>query len=710
MNKLLILAVIILLTACHNKEKYVNKIDIKKRKDKIDHSKNMNYLGFETSPYLLQHKDNPVNWNPWKDFAFEKAVRENKPIFLSIGYSTCHWCHVMEHQSFEDKEVAKYLNENFISIKVDREERPDVDEFYMDIAQKMTGRGGWPLTIIMTPDKKPFFAGTYFPKHRFLSVLSQLSNKWKTDQANILKLSEEIIKEDQKSSSFQNMIDDDILKRAGTFFTQYYDRVHGGFKRAPKFPSPHQWIFLIKYATRTDNQQLLNIALTTLKKMRYGGMYDQIGFGFHRYSTDVKWLVPHFEKMLYDQAMLIWAFSEAYGATKDKFYKDVVEEIYQYLEDFMKYKDSIYYSAEDADSDGAEGKYYVWTKDELNNLLDKDEKWILEYFHVEQNGNFRASEHHLINKNIPYLTESTNIKLGNKLSKFEQIRVKLLKYREKRVKPHRDEKILIHWNAMTALALSRASILTNEKKYGRSAKKILDFILKNMVNSKKELIRSYKTEVTGFLTDYAYLTAALLEYYQVSFESKYLQIGIFYVDMMMDKFFQDDRFTTVQKSDSNLPTKTDSIYDGAKPSGQSIAIKTVLKYSLITRKYSSEMKGALNRALSKAKNYPIGYSTSLDSLNELLASPKEIVITGSLESKDTQKLLHTLNNSYYPYKVILFNPDRDKDGKDDLIYKIYPFIKNQKSLHNKATAYVCEAGSCKKPTSDAKEMLEFMKK
>ncbi len=670
----------------------------------MNYDKDMNYLQYEKSPYLLQHKDNPVNWNPWKEFAFKKAIKTDKPIFLSIGYSTCHWCHVMEHESFEDREVAEYLNEHFISIKVDREERPDVDEFYMDIAQKMTGRGGWPLTIIMTPDKKPFFAGTYFPKKRLMSTLSQISNKWKTDKINILKLSEEIIKEESDNSNIQNEISENILKNAGNIFINYYDSIYGGFNRAPKFPSPHQWIFLIKYATRTKNEQLLSIALTTLKKMRQGGIYDQIGYGFHRYSTDKKWLVPHFEKMLYDQAMLIWAYSEAYGATKDDFYKSVVSEIYQYLEDFMKFtKDgnSIYYSAEDADSDGAEGKYYVWTKDELNKLLEKDEKWILDYFHVEQNGNFRANEHHLINKNILYLTNS-----DKKEKNFEKIRGKLLKYREKRVKPHRDEKILIHWNAMTALALSRASILTKDKRYRKSAKNILDFILKNMIKKDKSLIRSYDTNINGFLSDYSYLTAALLEYYQASFDSSYLEKGVFYTDMMMKKFFDKDRFTTVEKSDNDLPIKTDSIYDGAKPSGQSIAIKTVLKYSLITRKYKVEMEKALNRALFKAKNYPVGYATSLDTLNELLTSPKEIVITGSLKDEDTQKLLSSLNSNYYPYKIILLNPDRD--DKKDLIYKIYPFIKNQKSLKGKATAYVCEAGMCKKPTSDIDEMIKFM--
>jgi len=670
--------------------------------------KNINHLKKETSPYLLQHKDNPVHWYAWKKEAFERAEKENKPIFLSIGYSTCHWCHVMEHESFEDQEVADLLNEKFISIKVDREERPDVDEFYMDVAQKMTGRGGWPLTIIMTPDKKPFFAGTYFPKISFMSLLNNIDSEWNNNNDKIMALTQRVMEAvDKETKEVEaNSLSKDLINSAVNIFKVHHDPVHFGMKSAPKFPSAHQWKFLLKYAQKANDETALNIALNTLKAMRFGGIYDQIGYGISRYSTDVKWLVPHFEKMLYDQAVYIIALTEAYAITKDDIYKNIIEEIYIYLNRVMKDEGGAFYSAEDADSEGVEGKYYVWTKKELEEILNDDEKWVIDYYGVSEDGNFEG-------ENILFIDPSVGAVHEQPLRReqtLQAINEKLLKIRDKRIKPHKDTKILVHWNAMLANALANAGNILNEEKYIQSSKNIIDFILKNMRNEKNELIRSYKTEIKGFLTDYSYFSMALFSYYQASFDAKYLKESIFYADMMVDKFWDETRFVTVEKSASDLPSKTESSYDGAMPSGQAIAISLMQKLSVInSKKYKQYLETGLNHVLSDAKNYPIGYSRSLDTLDDFYSDFKEVVITGSLKNKDTQDLLSALKTDYYPYKIVILHQDLAAKADKEAIEELIPFTKEQISLNGKATAYVCEEGMCKKPTSDKNEMLKYLR-
>lgn len=708
--KIIIIIIILLFTGCTKVESKNIKIKDKKgvkvnqnNKEKVlaKFSDDINHLSSETSPYLLQHKDNPVHWYSWSKKAFNKAKNYDKPIFLSIGYSTCHWCHVMEHQSFEDNSVAKILNENFVAIKVDREERPDIDEFYMDVAQKMTGRGGWPLTIIMTPNKEPFFAGTYFPKNNFIHLLNSIINEWENNRKKISSITKNVMnsmKSDKNNTQFNN-ISKNILDSAVNLFEKHYDYKYYGMQGSPKFPSTHQWRFLLKYSERIHNKEAQKIALNTLLEMRKGGIYDQIGYGIHRYSTDAKWLVPHFEKMLYDQAMYILALTEAYGITKEEKYKDIIEEIYEYLNRVMLDKGGAFYSAEDADSDGDEGKYYVWTKKELENLLDKDEKWILDYYNVTEKGNFEG-------KNI--LNIGLNNTYPKNYSSLIKINKKLLLERDKRVKPHKDTKILLHWNAMLAWALSDAGTMLNEEKYIRSSKKIIDFILKNMRNKNKELTRSYKTNINGFLTDYSYFTMALFAYYEASLDAKYLEYALFYADMMISKFWDENRFITVDNSDNELPEKTESSYDGAKPSGQAIAINILQKLSSFNSKYKKYVEMSLNRVLDTAKRYPIGYAQTLDTLDNFLSNYKEVVVTGSLENEDTKKLLTALRNNYYPYKTVILHQDLGDKIDKDIIERLFPFTKEQKSLHGKATAYVCQEGMCKKPSSDIKEMLKYL--
>ncbi len=433
-----------------------------------------NKLINEKSPYLLQHANNPVNWFPWSNEAFEKAKLEDKPIFLSIGYSTCHWCHVMEKESFEDEQVAKLMNDTFISIKVDREERPDIDGIYMSVCQMVTGAGGWPLTIVMTPDKKPFFAGTYFPKYnRFnrigmMELIPKLKSVWVNQKEEILKSADDIALSLNRQNFFSDSteIDASILDKTYNDLSNRYDKTSGGFGSAPKFPSPHNLLFLLRYWKRKNEPNALKMVEKTLTEMRYGGIYDHIGFGFARYSTDQNWLVPHFEKMLYDQAMLVLAYTEVYLVTKNDFYKKTAEEILEYVLRDMTHSDGGFYSAEDADSEGEEGKFYLWDADELRNVLDKDESdFAIKVFNVADDGNWiDESKGMMPGTNILHLKESIknlaadfNLSENEFANKLELIRDKLFKYREKRIHPYKDDKILTDWNGLMISALARAS-------------------------------------------------------------------------------------------------------------------------------------------------------------------------------------------------------------------------------------------------------------
>ncbi|MFX0141691.1 MAG: thioredoxin domain-containing protein, partial [Candidatus Hodarchaeota archaeon] len=442
-----------------------------------------NKLKTEKSPYLLQHAKNPVDWYPWGEEAFEKAKEEDKPIFLSIGYSTCHWCHVMAHESFEDDQVAELMNEVFVSIKVDREERPDIDKIYMTICQMITGSGGWPLTIIMTPEKKPFFAGTYFPKQtRFgriglIDLIKRIQDLWNNQKSELVNSA------DQITFSLQNIdqespgekFSESTIKRAYKQLSMQFDNVNGGFGNRPKFPTPHNLIFLLRYWKRTGDKKALEMVEKSLQAMRKGGIYDHIGFGFHRYSTDSIWLVPHFEKMLYDQALIAIAYIETYQATKNQLYRNTAKEIFSYVLRDMISVEGGFYSAEDADSEGEEGKFYVWSKDEIEKILEKEELGLAtKIFNIEESGN--------------YLEETSGKKTGNNILhlknfpekkiqvEIEKIRSKLYISRKKRIYPHKDDKVLTDWNGLMIAALAKGAIALQEEKYLQAAKKATNFI------------------------------------------------------------------------------------------------------------------------------------------------------------------------------------------------------------------------------------------
>ncbi len=672
-------------------------------------SKKANNLVKEKSPYLLQHAYNPVNWFPWGEEAFQKAKNENKPIFLSIGYSTCHWCHVMEKESFEDEEVAKKLNDNFIAIKVDREERPDIDSIYMNVAQITSGRGGWPLTIFMTSEKQPFFAGTYFPKtSRFgmtglLEILDQISSVWKEKRTEIIETAEKIIDVLQKAASpYQTEYNgDELIIRAFDELENRFDEKLGGFATAPKFPSPHNLIFLLRYWKRFGDKLALSMIETTLQKMYLGGVFDHIGFGFHRYSTDREWLVPHFEKMLYDQAMLTIAYIEAYQATKKSTYKQTAQAILKYVLRDMTSLTGAFYSAEDADSEGVEGKFYVWKKQEIKDLLSEDEfKLFTKYFYLEEEGN--------------YLEEATKEKTGNNIlhlkgfpssdekSKLEDIRRKLFETREKRIHPLKDDKILTDWNGLMITALAKAARVFDLPQYEEAAKKAVEFIFSKLMNSQGRLIHRFREEaaIPANLDDYALLIWGLLELYETSFTVDYLEKAL-NLNRTVIKHFWDEQnggFYFTPDDGEKLLVREKLTYDGAIPSGNSVMMLNLLKLSRIFSLPDLEEKAAALMAVfaKQVSKAPSAFAFLISSLDYAIGPAYEVVLVGKLTDDNHKEILNVLNTEFIPNKVVIYKNTEETEKIENVLNHLKEF----KTQKNKTTAYVCEQFSCQRPTTD----------
>lgn len=572
----------------------------------MEHKKYQNRLLYEKSPYLQQHAHNPVNWFPWKEEAFNKANKENKPVFLSIGYSTCHWCHVMAHESFEDESVARLINEIFIPVKVDREERPDIDKVYMQVAILMTGSGGWPLTIFLTPDKTPFFAATYIPKNNqyghkgLIEILQQVKELWKYQQNKLLEQGNQLIDALQKNSVNLNgeILTNEILERAYQEFSDRFDNKAGGFGKAPKFPSPHQLLFLLRYWKRTENEQALAMVEKTLQSMQAGGIFDHIGFGFHRYSTDKNWILPHFEKMLYDQALLSMSYLEAYQMTGKIIYSDTARKILNYVTRDMMSEEGGFYSAEDADSEGEEGKYYLWTEKELKDILDKDEfVFVKKYFNIETEGNlYKKGQPGEIfgNRNIFYkgLQEQTRADITKEIvvsdtGKWEKIREKLYGIRAKRIPPDKDRKILTDWNGLIIAALAKAAQVLEDEDFLEAAKKAADFIFRRLEDSSNHLLHRYSegdAAIPGFLDDYAFLIWGLLELYKATFSNEYLQKALDLNKVLFLDFWDEKNggFYFTSANNEQLLIRQKEVYDGAIPSGNSVAFCNLLKLADFT--------------------------------------------------------------------------------------------------------------------------------
>lgn len=670
-----------------------------------------NRLINSSSPYLQQHAHNPVDWYPWGEEAFEKARKEDKPIFLSIGYSTCHWCHVMAHESFEDEAVAKLLNQSYVSIKVDREERPDIDQLYMAAATTLIGRGGWPLTIVMSPDKRPFFAGTYFPKASapgrvgMLDLLPRITKAWKTQREEIEGTADQIINslKQQKPDSGSTFLTEDILGKASSDFRHNYDQQEGGFGRAPKFPSPHNLIFLIREGYRTGDKNTSAMALHTLKQMRLGGIYDQIGYGFHRYSTDAQWHVPHFEKMLYDQATLMLAFTEAWAMERDPLYLRTIDEIFTYLNDKLRSPDGAFYSAEDADSEGEEGKFYIWSWDELKNIMGEDN--IHEYaarFGLEIGGNFddEATRQPSL-MNIFDIDSESDYDALMASQEWEQLRQKLYNIREARVHPGLDNKILTDWNGLTLAALSRAASITGNEAYLNAAKDLAVYLRDRVLTQDGHLLHmpeSKSARIEGFLDDYSFVIQGFRYYYEAAFDTEYLALAIQLQKTQIDAFWDETSggFFFTRDGDDELFIRQKDIYDGAMPSGNSVAAENLYYLGRLAEipaweTLSQRIGQTFSEQVTRA---PRGFTALLQTVQAQVNGTREIVISG--EKSDLGAGAQVLRQFYDPFNLILHRPNEGYEA----IEEIAGFLSYQKAIDGGFTAYICENYACQYPSTD----------
>ncbi|MCX6678436.1 MAG: thioredoxin domain-containing protein [Methanothrix sp.] len=677
-----------------------------------------NRLLSEKSPYLLQHAHNPVHWYPWGEEAFQAAAREDKPVFLSVGYSTCHWCHVMAHESFEDQAVAALMNQAFICIKVDREERPDIDQMYMSAAQAMTGRGGWPLTIIMTPEKKPFFAATYIPKTGrygqagMMEIIPRIKELWDKNRNELLGSADKILdylKQTQSQPSAQAADPDGaFLERGYAALASIFDPQNGGFGTAPKFPTPHNLFFLLRYWHRTGEASALQMVEATLQAMRLGGIYDHVGNGFHRYSTDAQWLVPHFEKMLYDQALMAIAYTETYQATGKEEYARTAREILDYVLRDMTSPQGGFFSAEDADSEGEEGKFYVWRAEELKETLDKEEfKLFIRLFDVHESGNFEKGGN-ILRQRSALVDVASVLKIGEQdlYERREKIRAKLFLAREERVHPFKDDKILTDWNGLMIAALAKAAQALHEAKYATAAIKAADFILKEMQTEEGRLLHRYRGEagIPANLDDYAFLIWGLIDLYEAVFDVKYLKAALQLNQAMMRHFWDKDQcgfFFSADDGDALLLRRKE-YYDGAIPSGNSIALLCLLRLMHLSGQAELEEKAwDQARGFAEAGEQPLGHSMLLCSLDYALGPASEIALLGCCEDAGIIEMLQALRSRYMPNKSVVLVCGEE-------IGEIAPFTKNLAQVDGKATAYVCTDHVCSLPaTSPEKMMLLF---
>jgi hypothetical protein len=682
-----------------------------------------NRLVFEQSPYLLQHADNPVDWHPWGEEAFELARRRDKPVFLSVGYSTCHWCHVMEHESFEDEEVAALLNEHFVSIKVDREERPDVDHIYMQVTQALTGSGGWPMTVLLTPEREPFFAGTYFPKEgRFgrpgmMELLPEIAAVWENRREEVLQSAGAITAAVRQSvaSAPGPALGGETLDLAQRQLASRFDEVRGGFGAAPKFPTPHNLLFLLRHWHRTGDPHSLEMVTTTLRQMRLGGIFDHVGFGFHRYSTDPDWLLPHFEKMLYDQALLAMAYTEAHQATGDEEFARTAREIFTYVLRDMTSPEGGFYSAEDADSEGEEGLFYLWTVDEVREVLgEEDGDLFIRIFNLEPGGNFRdQATGRRTGRSIPHLqrplsdiAEDVGVSEPDLRRRLESMRQRLFEAREPRIHPLRDDKILTDWNGLMISALARAGQAFGEPEYTDAAVRAAEFILsEHRAESGRLLKRSRLGEagLAAHLEDYAFMVQGLIDLYEATFDTRHLERALTLNQMMIDHFWDDENggFYLTADDSEELLMRPREVYDGAIPSGNSVAALNLVRLGRITAENALEERAeALMRAFSsQVSSAPLAHSYLMTALDFAVGPSHEIVIAGEPGAEDTETLLRALRSEYLPNKVVLLRPSTGN------IAQIAPYTESQTSRDGRATAYVCQNFACQLPTTDPEEML-----
>ncbi|HEX5882906.1 MAG TPA: thioredoxin domain-containing protein, partial [Pyrinomonadaceae bacterium] len=626
-----------------------------------------NHLIHETSPYLLQHAHNPVDWYPWGEEAFEKARRENKPVLLSIGYSACHWCHVMAHESFEDEQIAELMNEYFVNIKVDREERPDLDQIYMNAVQMMTHHGGWPMTVFLTPEAVPFYGGTYYPPQDrynlpgFPRVLISVAEAYRDRQDDIRETGASLVNELQRLSApsgSDNPIEVELLDRAYTSIVRSYDPVHGGFGGAPKFPPAMTLEFLLRTYVRTGNREVLEIVGNTCQKMANGGIYDQLGGGFHRYSTDARWLVPHFEKMLYDNALLSRLYLHYFQLSQNQSARNTVEGILDYVLREMTDPAGGFYSTQDADSEGHEGKFFVWDIKEIQTALGETAAArFCDYYNVTESGNFEG-------KNIPNVTRSLedvavahNITVSELAASLNESKRILFELRESRIKPDRDEKILTAWNGLMLASFAEAGVILNRPDYTDAARRNAEFVLANLRRHGVPL-RTWKggiAKFNGYLEDYAFLIEGLVTLFETTGEYRWLEEARALTDRMIEEFWDNDNkgFFFTGKSHENLIVRSKDYFDNATPSGNSVAAMVLLRLAILTgdENYREIATATLREVSDSIRRYPSAFGYALSAADFLLSTPKEVAIVGN-NAADIRPLLEETWRTYLPNKVV----------------------------------------------------------
>ncbi|MBI4482924.1 MAG: thioredoxin domain-containing protein [Acidobacteria bacterium] len=680
-----------------------------------------NRLIHETSPYLQQHAYNPVEWYSWGEEALRTAREEDKPILLSIGYSACHWCHVMEHESFEDGQIAAIMNRYFVNIKVDREERPDLDAIYMNYVQLTTGSGGWPMTVFLTPQQAPFYGGTYFPpddrygRPGFRRILEAVAQTYKERKEELAKDAQAVLRELSQMARMpeaHDMLTPRLEDAAFENLAQRFDRFHGGFGTAPKFPASMDLAFLLRYHRRTRHPAALEMVEVSLKKMAQGGVYDHLGGGFHRYSVDERWLVPHFEKMLYDNALLARLYLEAYQVTGNSFYRQVLEETLEFVLREMTHPEGGFYSTLDADVEGEEGKVYLWTPQEIKAVLgEEDARVFCLYYDVTEGGNFEGKNIlHVdpgrgtsgVDHDLAWLAQQT----GKQEAELEEIlrrsKVLLLQERDRRPRPGRDEKVLTAWNGLMIVAFAESASVLRSEIYLDSARRAAEFLLARAREGDR-LLRTYKdgqAKLNAYLEDYANLIEALLHLYQATLEPRWLREADRLSRVMVDQFWDQDEggFFFTGKDHENLIVRHKEFYDNATPSGTSVATLDLLKLALYLdrpdyRQRAEKVLRTLAQALAK---FPAGFGYMLQALDFHLGPQREVAIVGDRGQPATRALIEAAAADYFPNKIVAFK-DRDPEPEMDVLV---PWLKAKVLLAGHPTGYVCQDFACQQPTSD----------
>ncbi|MFQ5857559.1 MAG: thioredoxin domain-containing protein [Anaerolineae bacterium] len=689
------------------------------RESKRDAPRHTNRLISESSPYLLQHAHNPVDWYPWGPEALAKARQEDKPILLSIGYSACHWCHQMEKESFENEAIARIMNEHFVNIKVDREERPDLDSIYMDAVQAMTGRGGWPMTVFLTPEGEPFYGGTYYPptpRHGmpgFPQVLEGVAAAYRERPDEVARVAKQLVDRLQSTQQLQagdGPLTDDLLEAAYRQLRGNYDPVHGGFGPAPKFPQPMTLEFLLQHWYRTENPIALKMVEQTLRHMARGGMYDQIGGGFHRYSVDAQWLVPHFEKMLYDNALLARVYLHAYQAVGDPIYRRIVVETLDYIRREMTDVAGGFYSAQDADSEGEEGKFFVWTPAEIRGVLgEADAKIVMDCYGVTQQGNFEGKNilHRPRDADVvAYRHAISEAELGEIV---ERSRRKLFETRTKRVPPTTDTKVLTSWSSLMITTFAEAARILHRDDYLQAAIDAAEFLLSTLRRDDGRLLHTYRqgrAKQLGFLEDYAFLADALLALYETTFELRWLRTAVELADDMIKLFWDDENgglFTTGTDQEQ-LVARPKDLIESATPSGNAVAAHVLQRLALLTARpdYQRRAVEILRLVRDILEQYPSAMGRMLEALDFYLAQPPEIAIAGEAGTEDTAALMEVVHSRYLPNKVVALRTPEAGNEIETLI----PLLEAKTMLDGQATAYVCRNYACRQPVTTPETLAE----